>query len=79
MFATQLLNRVDALVDGSHQPVTPGLIGITDDPLRHDSLDRCRGRILPSNSARGQGVTHVLRLNRFTFVLVVFSETCVYR
>jgi len=47
MFATQLVNRADALFDGSRQPVTPRLIGITEDLLRHDSLNRCHGRILP--------------------------------
>jgi hypothetical protein len=41
MFATQLVNGADALFDGSRQPVTPRLIGITDHLLRHDSLDRC--------------------------------------
>jgi hypothetical protein len=69
MFATQLVNRADALFDGSRQPVTPRLIGITEDLLRHDSLNRCHLIILPSSSARGPGANQVSRLYRYTFVI----------
>jgi hypothetical protein len=41
MFSTKFLDGVEALFDGPRQPVTPRLIGITEDLLRHDSLDRC--------------------------------------
>jgi len=68
MFPTKFFDGVDALFDGTRQPVTPRLIGITDDLLRHDSLDRCHFLILPSRSARGPGAPYVSRLNRYTFV-----------
>ena len=54
MFPTKFFDSVDALFDGSRQPVTPRLIGITDHLLRHDSLDLCHGLILPSRSLVGR-------------------------
>ncbi len=74
MFPTQHFDGVDALVDGSRQPITPRLVGITDDLLRHDSLNRCHTTTLPSKSARGQGATHVSRLERYTFVHILLVE-----
>jgi len=40
MFPTQFFDRVDAFFDRPRQPITPRLIGITDELFRHDSFDR---------------------------------------
>jgi len=68
MFPTKFFDGVDALLDGSRQPVTPRLIGITDHLLRHDPLDRCHSRILPSRSARRPGCDQESKLYLYTFV-----------
>jgi hypothetical protein len=62
MFPTKFFDGVDAFFDGPRQPVTPRFIRITEDLLRHDSLDRCHFPILPLRSAREPGADQVSRL-----------------
>jgi hypothetical protein len=40
MFASEFLDRVDALGDRPRHPVAPQFIGVIESPFRDDTLDR---------------------------------------
>lgn len=48
MFATEFLDRLDALSNRSRHPVAPRFVGVFESPLRHHALDRRHRAILPS-------------------------------
>jgi hypothetical protein len=47
MFASEFLDRLDALGDGPRHPVSPRFVGVFESPLRHPALNRHHAAKLP--------------------------------